>query len=155
MTDFVHRVGIWFDKPMRIRGIVGMSVSVVAVAAVAGCGGSSSGQNTEQCEQFSASYDRLAAVISAGPTEGADAWDAAKKAEFDTIRGLADSATDPVSAPLNTLIEALPDDPLQLSEADSESGQALVNNAEAVSSACAEDGTTITLADFPLITFQQ
>lgn len=126
---------------------------MMALAVVAGCGSSPSGQNADQCNQFATSYDALAAVISTGPVDGADAWDAAKRAELDTIRGLADSATDPVAGPLNTLVEGLPDDPLVLSEPDSESGRAFVDNAQAVAQACADDGTTISLVDFPLLSF--
>lgn len=126
---------------------------MMAIAVAAGCGSSPSGQNTEQCNQFATSYEALAAVISSGPVDGAEAWDAAKRAELDTIRGLADSASDPVAGPLNTLVEALPEDPLVLSEPDSESGQAFVDNADAVVGACAEDGTTISLVDFPLLSF--
>lgn len=126
---------------------------MLALAVVAGCGSSPSGQNTEQCNQFATSYDALAAVISSGPVDGAEAWDAAKRAELDAMSGLADSATDPVAGPLKTLKEGIPEDPIVLSEPDSESGQTFVDNANAVAAACAEDGTTISLVDFPLITF--
>lgn len=138
---------------MGIRGTAGMAASMMALAVVAGCGSSPSGQNADQCNQFATSYDALAAVISSGPVDGAEAWDAAKRAELDTIRGLTDSATDPVAGPLNTLVDGIPEDPLVLSEPESESGQAFVDNADAVAQACSDDGTAISLVDFPLLNF--
>lgn len=142
---------------MRTTFISALAVS--AALLLAGCGSSDdssaapTGQNADVCNQFAASYNSLA-TLAKGPTDAdVDKWTAAKEAEIANFKTQSGTATGDVKDKLTALVGALPADTLTLSEPDSESGQAYVTNANAVASACAADGTTITLDEFALPKF--
>lgn len=134
-------------------------VAVSALLALAGCSSDSgsdsgSGANADVCTQFAAAHDELTELAKTGPVGGdVDAWTAEKDAAVAKFAPLGDQAEGDVKEKIQALVTALPADSLELTEADSESGQAFVDNSAAVSSACESDGTAITLAEFPLQKF--
>nr|WP_296774017.1 hypothetical protein [Rhodococcus sp. (in: high G+C Gram-positive bacteria)] len=142
-----------------MRSIVIPVVAFSALVALAGCssdsGGDSSGANADACTQFAAIHNELTALTVAGPNGAADVekWTSDKNAAIAKLSPLAEQATDSVKESIQTVVTALPADSLELTEPDSESGQAFVDNSSAVASSCDSDGTTITLADFPLQAF--
>lgn len=127
--------------------------------ALAGCSSDSesdeSGANADVCTQFAAVHDELTELTVAGPgtADGLDKWTADKDAALAKFAPLGDQASGDVQADVQALVTALPTDSLELTEPDSESGQAFVDNSAAVASACESDGTAITLAEFPLQKF--
>lgn len=132
------------------------AVAITALIALTGCSSDSDGDavNADACQQFGAAHDQLAELTATGPTDGdVEQWTADKDASIAEMQSLAGTATDDVQVQIQALVDALPADSLELTEADSESGQAFVDNAAAVASACESDGTTITLAEFPLQRF--
>lgn len=135
------------------------AIAVTALIALAGCGSDSgnddSDANADVCTQFAAAHDELAQLAAAGPgVEGdVEEWTADKNAAIAKFGPLIDTATGDVQTGLQTLTAALPADSLELTEADSVSGQAFVDNSAAVASSCESDGTTVTLAEFPLQKF--
>lgn len=139
-----------------MRSSLMSAVAIAALIALTGCSSDSDtpSANVDVCAQFGAAHDQLAELAASGPADGdVEQWTADKDASIAEMRVLADSATDDVQVQIRTLVDALPGDSLELTEADSESGRAFVDNAAAVASACESDGTTITLAEFPLQTF--
>ncbi|MBY6368315.1 hypothetical protein [Rhodococcoides corynebacterioides] len=134
------------------------SVASVAVLGLAACGGGDSGggnsENASACSEFETTYNEFTALVKAGPADSdVQLWTDAKTAELQKFQPLADTATGNVEGALGTLIGALPEDSLELSEPDSESGKAFVANSTAVADACSADGTPIELNDFPLLSF--
>ncbi|MCC8930660.1 hypothetical protein [Rhodococcus sp. I2R] len=139
-----------------MRSTLMSAVAITALIALTGCSSDSDGDaaNADACQQFGAAHDQLAELTAAGPTDGdVEQWSADKDASIAEMQSLAGTATDDVQVQIQALVDALPADSLELTEADSESGQAFVDNAAAVASACESDGTTITLAEFPLQRF--
>lgn len=142
-----------------MRSTLISAVAVTALIALAGCssdsGSEASGANAETCTQFAAAHDELTELAAAGPGVDGDvaAWTADKDAAIAKFAPLADSATGDVQTQVQALVTALPADSLELTEPDSESGQAFVDNSAAVASSCESDGTSITLAEFPLQKF--
>lgn len=141
-----------------MRSTLISAVALTALVALAGCssdgGESTSGANSDACTQFAAAHDELTDLTAAGPVDGdAEKWTADKDAAIAKFGPLGDSASGDVQTQLQSLVTALPADSLELAEPDSESGQAFVDNSAAVASACESDGTTITLAEFPLQKF--
>ncbi|OAK55261.1 hypothetical protein [Rhodococcoides kyotonense] len=134
-------------------------VAASALLALAGCSsdsgsGSGSGANADVCTQFAAAHDELTELVKAGPTGGeVDAWTADKNAAVAKFAPLGDQAEGDVKAKIQALVTALPADSLALTEPDSESGQAFVDNSADVASACEADGTAVALAEFPLQKF--
>lgn len=137
------------------------AVAFAALVALVGCSssdsadGSASGANADVCTKFSAAHDELTTLATTGPGVGGDTvqWTADKDAALAKMSPLVGQAEGEVKANLQTLVSALPMDSLELTEADSVSGQAFVDNSEAVATSCDSDGTTITLAEFPLQKF--
>ncbi|OZE86089.1 hypothetical protein CH304_04160 [Rhodococcus sp. 15-649-1-2] len=135
------------------------AIAVTALIALVGCssdsGNDDSGENADVCTQFAAAHDELTQLAIAGPGVDGDVakWTADKDAAIAKFAPLADAATDDVQTSLQTLTAALPADSLELTEADSASGQAFVDNSATVASLCESDGTTVTLAEFPLQKF--
>lgn len=135
------------------------SVASVAVLGLAACGGGDSGsggtsENASACSEFETTYNEFTALVKAGPADSdVQLWTDAKTEELQKFQPLADTATGNVEGALSTLIGALPQDSLELSEPDSESGKAFVANSTAVADACSADGTPIQLNDFPLLSF--
>ncbi|MBY6414577.1 hypothetical protein HQ346_23535 [Rhodococcus sp. BP-252] len=136
--------------------------SVVAVSALlvlAGCGSDSggdsgSGANADACTQFEAAYNDIAELSEAGPVGGdVEKWTADKNAAIAKFELLGDQAEGDVQAVIKDVASGMPVDSLELTEADSASGQAFVDNSAAVASACESDGNPITLAEFPLQKF--
>lgn len=137
--------------------------AAVAVTALVGLSACSSGdsassdsspENATACTDFETAYDQFTALVKAGPADSdIEAWTAAKTAEMQKFQPLADTATDGVETSLSTLISGLPADSLELTEPDSTSGQAFVDNSKAVADACSSAGTAITLDEFPLLKF--
>ncbi|WP_167678949.1 hypothetical protein [Rhodococcus sp. B10] len=134
-------------------------VAVSALLALAGCssesaGDSGSGANSEACTQFASAYNEFTELTTSGPADGdVEKWTADKDAASAEFSPLADQASGDVQSKINAVVSDLPVDSLQLTEADSESGQAFVDNSNAVAAACESEGATITLADFPLQKF--
>ncbi|ORI27127.1 hypothetical protein [Rhodococcus sp. 1168] len=136
-------------------------VAFAALVALVGCSSSDSadgsvlGANADVCTKFSAAHDELAALATTGPGVGGDTvrWTADKDAALAKISPLADQAEGQVKANIQKLVSALPKDSLELTEADSVSGQAFVDNSEAVATSCDSSGTTVELAEFPLQKF--
>lgn len=130
------------------------AVALTALLALAGCSGDSTTANVDACTQFAVAHDRLAELTAAGPVDGdVEQWTADKNDVVGQIESLTGQATGDVQASLETLVDGLPADTLELTEADSISGQAFVDNSTSVVSACESDGTAITLAEFPLQKF--
>ncbi len=135
------------------------AVAVTALITLVGCssgdgGDTASGANADVCTQFAAAHDELTALTAAGPVDGdVDEWTAAKDSAIAKFAPLADQASGDVQSGLQTLVTALPVDSLELAEPGSESGQAFVDNSAAIASSCESDGTTVTLAEFPLQDF--
>lgn len=142
-----------------MRSTLVLAAAATALFALAGCssdsGSDESGANADVCTQFAASHDELTELVKAGPAnaDGLDKWTADKDAALAKFGPLADQASGDVQTDVQILVTALPADSLALTEADSESGQAFVDNSAAVASACESDGTAITLAEFPLQKF--
>ncbi|WP_072806949.1 hypothetical protein [Rhodococcoides yunnanense] len=136
-------------------------VALSALVALTGCSSSdsssdsASGANAEVCAQFATAYNNLADLTKAGPgsAEGVDKWEADKDSAVAEFSASVDEASDSVKESLTTLVAALPADSLELAEPDSESGQALVDNATAVSNSCDADGNPVELSEFPLQKF--
>ncbi|SNS45386.1 hypothetical protein [Rhodococcoides kyotonense] len=136
-------------------------VALSALVALSGCSSSDSGSdsaagaNAEVCAEFATAYNNLVDLTEAGPgsAEGVDKWEADKDAALAEFSASADKASDSVKDSLTTLVAALPADSLELTEPDSESGQALVDNATAVANSCDADGSSIELSEFPLQKF--
>ncbi len=113
-----------------------------------------SSENATACTDFETTYDQFTALVKAGPADtDVQTWTDAKTAEMQKFQPLADTATGDVESSLSTLIGALPADSLELTEPDSSSGQAFVDNSTAVVDACSAAGTAITLDEFPLVKF--
>ncbi|MGN7134421.1 hypothetical protein ACTHQY_14240 [Rhodococcoides corynebacterioides] len=136
------------------------TVASVAVLGLAACGSGGSGsggdnsENASACSEFETTYNEFTALVKAGPADSdVQLWTDAKTAELQKFQPLADTATGNVEGALGTLIGALPEDSLELSEPDSESGKAFVANSTAVADACSADGSPIELNDFPLLSF--
>lgn len=133
------------------------AVAFAAVLALTGCGSSDSASkaNADVCTQFAAAHDELTELALAGPSGAGEVgkWTADKDATISKFAPLAEQAGGSVRDGLQTLVTALPADSLELTEADSASGQAFVDNSEAVATSCEDDGTEITLAEFPLQKF--
>lgn len=142
-----------------MRSIVIPVVAFSALVALVGCssdsGSETSGANADVCTQFAAAHDELTELTVAGPSGAADVekWTSDKNAAIAKFSPLTEQATDSVKESIQTVVTALPADSLELTEPDSESGQAFVDNSAAVASSCESDGTTITLAEFPLQKF--
>ncbi|QCB50328.1 hypothetical protein E5720_05165 [Rhodococcus sp. PAMC28707] len=136
-------------------------VAFAGMVALVGCGSgesadsSASGANADVCAQFKSAHDELTTLATTGPGVGGDPvqWTADKDAALAKISPLADQAEGEVKTNIEALVSALPKDSLELTEADSASGQAFVDNSEAVAASCGNDGTTVTLAEFPLQKF--
>lgn len=142
-----------------MRSTLMSALAMTALIALAGCssdsGSDASGVNADVCTQFAAAHDELTDLATAGPGVGGDVekWTADKEVAIAKFAPLADQASGDVQTNVQTLVAALPVDSLELTEADSESGQAFVDNSAAVASACENDGTPVTLAEFPLQKF--
>lgn len=142
-----------------MRSTLISAVAVTALITLTGCssdsGSDASGANADVCTQFAAAHDELTELAGGGPesAEGLDAWTADKDAAIAEFAPLGEQATGEVQTQLQALVAALPEDSLELTEPDSESGQAFVDNSAAVVSSCESDGTTIDLAEFPLQKF--
>ncbi|WP_037143898.1 hypothetical protein [Rhodococcoides fascians] len=141
-----------------MRSTLISAVALTALVALAGCssdsGDSASDANADTCTQFAAAHDELTELAKAGPVSGdAEKWTADKDAAIAKFAPLGDTASGDVQTQIKAVVSALPTDSLELTEPDSESGQAFVDNSAAVASACESDGTTITLAEFPLQRF--
>lgn len=139
--------------------VLALPAACAALFLIAGCssGDEASAQNTEACTAFETSYNEFVDLVQNVPTDpaGVEAWTASKDSALTDISNHAGAATGEVQTAMNTLVDGLPADSLQLSEPDSESGQAFVDNADAVASACSADGTDLTLEEFPLLKFDQ
>ncbi|MCZ4560987.1 hypothetical protein O4160_09050 [Rhodococcus sp. IEGM 1401] len=132
--------------------------AVAALGLVTGCSSSdeaATGQNTDACNTFAADHNTFVGLVTAGPGSAAniEKWTADKQAAVDALKSVPGTASGDVASASTTFVEALPDDTLELSETDSASGKAFVDNGAAVKSACEADGTTITLDALPLTTF--
>lgn len=141
-----------------MRSTLISAVAVTAMIALVGCssdsGESASTANTDACTQFAAAHDELTELTKAGPVGGdVDAWTGEKDASIAKLGPIGEQATGTVQTGIQTLVQALPADSLELTEVDSESGQAFVDNSAAVVASCESDGTAITLAEFPLQSF--
>lgn len=143
-----------------MRSLLVPAVASIALFALVGCGSEGSGDtesgaNADVCTQFAAAHDELTALALAGPAsaDGLDAWTSDKDAAIAEFGPLGESADGEVKSSIEALVAALPEDSLELTEVDSASGQAFVDNSAAVASACESDGTTITLAEFPIQKF--
>lgn len=136
------------------------TVASVAVLGLAACGSGDSGsggdnsENASACSEFETTYNEFTALVKAGPADSdVQLWTDAKTTELQKFQPLADTATGNVEGALGTLVGALPEDSLELSEPDSESGKAFVANSTAVADACSADGSPIELTEFPLLSF--
>lgn len=139
---------------------LGAAFALASVVALAGCSSSDTaaaddqGDNATVCTDFESAYNDFTALVASGPVDAdVEGWTAAKTEEMQKFAPLADTATGDVEASLTALNSALPADSLELTEPDSASGQAFVDNSTAVASACDAAGTPVTLDEFPLLTF--
>ncbi|MDI6630395.1 MAG: hypothetical protein QME72_21975, partial [Rhodococcus sp. (in: high G+C Gram-positive bacteria)] len=142
----------------KARFTVFAAGAVAALGLVAGCSSSdeaATGQNTDACNTFAADHNTFVGLVTAGPGSAAniEKWTADKQAAVDKLKALSGTASGDVASAITTLADGVPADSLELSEPDSESGKAFVENGAAVKSACEADGTTITLDELPLTTF--
>lgn len=136
-------------------------VAVAVVLALTSCGSGDSGSdsvseaNADVCTQFATAYDELTELASAGPNGAGEVgkWTADKDTTISKFAPLAEQASGDVRETLQSLITALPADSLELTEPDSASGQAFVDNSASVASACDSGGAKISLAEFPLQKF--
>lgn len=141
------------------RFLVSAAGAVAALSLVTGCSSSeesaASGENAEVCNTFAADHNELVGLVKTGPgtAENLDPWTAEKQAAVDKLKSLSGTASGDVASAITTFADGLPGDTLELSEPDSASGRAFVDNGAAVKSACEADGTTITLDELPLTTF--
>ena len=141
------------------RFIFAAAGAAAALVLATGCSSAdesaATGQNTDVCNSFAAAHNELVGLVKAGPgtAENLDPWTASKKAAVDKIAALPATASGDVASAMTTFADAVPADTLELSEPDSESGKAFVDNGAAVKSACEADGTSITLDELPLTTF--
>ncbi|MGB3769743.1 MAG: hypothetical protein WBA00_01240 [Rhodococcus sp. (in: high G+C Gram-positive bacteria)] len=156
-------------KPGTATRVVTATIAATALLGLSACssssdsdasdsgasgGGDSSAENATACTDFETAYDQFTALAKAGPAESdIETWTAAKTAEMQKFQPLADTATGEVESALTTLASALPADSLELTEPDSVSGQAFVDNSNAVADACSAAGTPVELDEFPLLTF--
>lgn len=134
------------------------AVACAALFLLTGCGSDSSnasGENKDTCTAFAAAHNDFVAIVKDVPTDqaGVEKWTADKSAALSEFAPQSEQATGDVKSALTTLVADLPEDSLQLSEPDSESGQKFVDNSAAVASACEADGTPLTLDEFPLLKF--
>ncbi|WP_186629085.1 hypothetical protein [Rhodococcus sp. BP22] len=144
-----------------MRSILIPVVAFAAVLALTGCGSGDSGSdsaseaNADVCTQFASVHDELTELASVGPNGAGEVgkWTADKDATISKFAPLAEQASGDVREALQSLVTALPADSLELTEPDSASGQAFVDNSASVASACDSGGTTISLAEFPLQKF--
>lgn len=141
-----------------MRSTLISAVAVTALIALSGCssdsGSDANSANADVCTQFAAAHDELTALSTAGPVDGdVEKWTADKDAAIAKFTPLADRASGDVQSAIQSLTAALPQDSLELAEPGSKSGQAFVDNSAAVASTCESDGTSITLAEFPLQAF--
>jgi hypothetical protein len=142
-----------------MRSIVIPAIAFSALVALTGCGSDSgtdaSSNNVDACTQFAVAHNELTELALAGPgtADGLDKWNADKDAAIAKFKPLGEQASGDVQTDIQALLAALPADSLELTEADSESGQAFVDNSSAVASSCESDGTAIDLSEFPLQKF--
>ncbi|MET4046329.1 MULTISPECIES: hypothetical protein [unclassified Rhodococcus (in: high G+C Gram-positive bacteria)] len=137
------------------------AVALAAVLALTGCGSDDSASNStpdanaDVCTQFAATHNELTELTLGGPVGAGEVgkWTADKDATISKFAPLAEQASGAVREGLQALVTTLPTDSLELTEPDSASGQAFVDNSVAVASACEADGTEITLTEFPLQKF--
>lgn len=143
----------------KARFTVFAAGAVVALGLLTGCSGgddsAATGQNTDVCNSFAADHNAFVGLVKAGPGSAAniEQWTADKQAAVDKVKSLSGTASGDVASVMTTFADAVPADTLELSEPDSESGKAFVDNGAAVKSACEADGTSITLDELPLTTF--
>jgi len=139
--------------------LLSAAAACAALFLLTGCGSESSdaasNENADTCTEFGTSYNEFVGIVKDVPTDqaGVETWTANKAAALQKFTPLSESATGDVKTALSTLVSDLPEDSLQLSEPDSESGQKLVDNSAAVATACEADGTSLTLEEFPLLKF--
>lgn len=144
-----------------MRSILIPAVAFTATLVLTACGSGDSGSdsaskaNADVCTQFASTHDELTELALAGPSGASevDKWTADKEATISKFAPLAEQASGSVRDGIQALVTAFPADTLELTEPDSASGQAFVDNSAAVASACEADGTTIALAEFPLQKF--
>ena len=115
-----------------MRSTLISAVAVTAMIALVGCssdsGESASAVNADACTQFAGAHDELTELTKAGPVGGdVDAWTGEKDASIAKLGPIGEQATGTVQTGIQTLVQALPADSLELTEVDSESGLSLIH----------------------------
>ncbi len=139
-----------------MRLILVPAVAAAALLALTGCSSDSDGgANADVCTQFAAAHNELAVLSTTGPgvPTDVDEWTSQKDAVIAKFEPLGEQASGDVQTGIQNVVSALPADSLELTEADSKSGQEFVDNSAVVGSSCESDGTSITLVEFPLQKF--
>lgn len=143
-----------------MRSKVFLASAFASLVLVSGCSGSeesaTSGENGDVCTNFAADHNEFVGLVAEGPgsADQIEQWTSAKTDGVAKFSALATDASGDVGESIHTFVDGIPADTLELSAADSASGQAFVDNAKSVASACDADGAVITLDELPLLKFQ-